>query len=289
MSLANLWTLFVSLATPVQLGVVFIFSALVGSFLNVVIYRLPIMLENDWKAQAREILELPEETVKPLNLVTPRSRCRHCHRPVRALENIPIISYLIMGGKCRGCQQHISFYYPVIELLTALLATVVFYHFGATTQGVLAVFFVFALIALTGIDFKTQLLPDIITLPLMWAGIIISFWEIFIPLKLAVLGALIGYLSLWSVAMLFRILFKKEGMGLGDAKLLAALFTWIPIQHFPLVLIIACLVGITVTVTQRFIQKEKMADNPLPFGPYLALGGLVALLHGQELVAWYLS
>lgn len=289
MSLVNLWTLLVSLSTPMQLGLVFVFSALVGSFLNVVIYRLPIMLENDWKAQAREILNLPDKARQPLTLMTPRSRCRDCQRQVKALENIPVISYLIMGGKCRGCQQSISIYYPVVELLTALLATGVFYHFGATSQGILAIFFLFALIALTGIDFKTQLLPDLITLPLMWAGIILSFWEVFIPLKLAVLGAIVGYLSLWSVAMLFKVLFKKEGMGLGDAKLLAAIFAWVPIHYFPLVLIIACLVGITVTIIQRLIQQEKMTDNPLPFGPYLALGGLVALLYGQELVAWYLS
>lgn len=287
MSLANLWDLFVSSSTPIQLSIVFIFSALVGSFLNVVIYRLPIMLENDWKAQAREILELPAEPSKPFSLTKPRSRCRDCGRPVKAFENIPVISYVLMRGKCKGCQSSISIFYPVVELLTAVVATLAFWHFGATLQGVCAVFFVFALVALTGIDFKTQLLPDVITIPLMWAGIIISFWQVYIPLETAVIGALVGYLSLWLVATLFSLLFKKEGMGLGDAKLLAAIFTWVHIQYFPLVLIIACLVGIVVTVILRFASQRQMRDNPLPFGPYLALGGLLALLHGKDLVAWY--
>lgn len=288
-SLANLWEAFVSASVPIQLGVVFIFAALVGSFLNVVIYRLPIMLENDWKAQARDILELPVENSEPFSLTRPRSRCRDCGRGIRASENIPVISYLLMRGKCRGCGSAISIFYPIVELLTAVIATVAFWHFGATIQGVCAVFFVFALVSLTGIDFKTQLLPDIITIPLMWAGIILSFWQVYLPLETAVIGALVGYLSLWSVAMLFKLLFKKEGMGLGDAKLLAAIFTWVHIKYFPLVLIIACIVGITVTVILRVVSQRQMRDNPLPFGPYLALGGLIALLYGQELLTWYIA
>lgn len=266
---------------------VFVFSALVGSFLNVVIYRLPIMMERDWQSQAREVLSLPAKKEEPFGLLLPRSRCRDCGRPVAALENIPIISYLLMRGKCRGCGKKISIFYPVVELLTAVLATFVFWHFGANSQGFFAIFFVFTLIALTGIDFKTQMLPDILTLPLMWLGIILSFWQVYLSLEMTVIGALAGYLSLWSIATLFKILFKKEGMGLGDAKLLAAIFAWVNIQFFPLVLMISCLVGLAVTLIQRLLSGTKMMNNPLPFGPYLAFGGLVAFLYGNELTAWY--
>lgn len=277
----------IELPPLVQLVVVFIFSALVGSFLNVVIYRLPLIMERDWKAQAREILALPAVEEEPFGLTLPRSRCRDCGRMVKALENIPIISYLLMRGKCRGCGANISIFYPLVELLTAVLATFVFWHFGATVQGICAVFFVFALIALTGIDLKTQLLPDIITLPLMWAGIILSFWNVYIPLETAVIGALIGYLSLWSVATLFKVLFKKDGMGLGDAKLLAAIFTWVHFQYFPIVLVLACIAGIVVTIIQRLFSGSQLMNNPIPFGPYLAAGGLIAFLYGKEIFSWY--
>lgn len=275
------------LPLPAQLAVVFLFAALVGSFLNVVIYRLPIMMERDWQTQAREILDLPAAEQTPFTLTIPRSRCRDCSRMIRAIENIPIFSYLAMRGKCRGCGASISVFYPLVELFTAVLATFVFWHFGATVQGLCALFFIFALVALTGIDLKTQLLPDSITLPLMWAGIILSFWQVYIPLETAVIGALVGYLSLWLVATLFKLLFKKEGMGMGDAKLLAAIFTWVHIQYFPLVLLLACIVGLLVTVIQRLISGAQMRDNPLPFGPYLALGGLIAMLYGANLTAWY--
>lgn len=247
------------------------------------------MLERDWQAQAREILQLPAEEQEVFSLTVPRSRCRDCGRMVQAAENIPVISYLFMRGKCRGCGSKISIFYPLVELFTALLASFVFWQLGGNMAGLLAIFFVFALIALTGIDIKTQLLPDIITLPLMWAGIIISFWQVFLPLKTAVIGALIGYLSLWTVATLFRLLFKKDGMGLGDAKLLAAIFTWVDFQYLPLVLVIACLVGIVMTVLQRLLSGSRMLGKPLPFGPYLALGGLLALLYGEQLTNWYSS
>ncbi|MGY0398655.1 MAG: prepilin peptidase [Ostreibacterium sp.] len=279
----------VLLPSSIQLTMVFIFSALIGSFLNVVIYRLPIMMKHDWEDQAREILALPAENHKSFDLFKPRSCCRDCGRMVKAFENIPIISYLFMRGKCRGCGSNISIFYLVVELLTAMLATLAFWYFGANLQGICAVFFVFALVALTGIDLKTQLLPDIITISLMWAGIIISFWNVYIPLEAAVIGALLGYLSLWTVARLFKIFFKKEGMGLGDAKLLAAIFAWVHFQYFPLVLMIASVVGLIATLCQRLLNGGKIMNNPLSFGPYLALGGLLALLHGQELTAWYTS
>lgn len=284
---SNVLLTFQELPLSVQLAVVFLFSALVGSFLNVVIYRLPIMMECDWQAQAREILELPAEEQAPFTLTVPRSRCRECGRMIRAVENIPIISYLMMRGKCRACGSRISIFYPLVEFLTACLATFSFWHLGGGLSGLCAIFFVFALIALTGIDFKTQLLPDSITLPLMWAGIVLSFWNIFIPLETAVIGAIVGYLSLWLVATLFKVLFKKDGMGMGDAKLLAAIFTWVHFQYFPLVLMLACVVGLVVTVIHRLISGAQMRDNPLPFGPYLALGGLLALLYGESITVWY--
>lgn len=283
----NTLNAFFDLPLPFLLVVVFIFSLLVGSFLNVVIYRLPIMMKRDWQAQAREILALPAVEEAPFSLTIPRSRCRDCQRMIRAWENIPVISYVLMGGKCRGCQSKISVFYPLVELMTACLATFVFWQLGANLPGLCAIFFVFALIALTGIDLKTQLLPDVITLPLMWAGLLLSFWSIYIPLNIAVIGVMVGYLSLWLVATAFHVLFKKEGMGMGDAKLLAAIFAWVHIQYFSLVLIVACFVALLVTVIYRLFNGTQLRNNPLPFGPYLALGGLVAMLYGNELMVGY--
>lgn len=284
----TLITQFVNLPQPLLLTVVFIFSLIVGSFLNVVVYRLPIMMRRDWQAQAREILELPTVEEATFNLSLPRSHCRQCNKPLRFWENIPVVSYVLLRGRCSRCGSKISPFYPLVELLTAVLGTAVFAHFGATVQGLCALFFVFALIALTGIDIKSQLLPDSLTLPLLWAGIVLSFWQVFIPLEVAVLGAIVGYLSLWSVATLFRVLFKKDGMGLGDAKLLAAILTWVHVQYFPLILMLACLVGVVITLAQRLLVGRQLRDNPLPFGPYLALGGLLALLYGQTLARLYL-
>ncbi len=283
----DIFTHFFQLPLSFLLTVVFVFSLMVGSFINVVIYRLPIMLERDWRAQAREILELEPVEEAPFTLTKPRSRCRDCGRMVRAWENIPVISYVLMRGKCRGCHANISIFYPLVELSTACLATLVFWHFGANWAGLLSVFFVFALIALSGIDLKISILPDVITLPLMWAGILISFWQVFLPLPVAVLGAVIAYATLWLIAKLFEWLFKKEGMGMGDAKLLAAIFAWVHIQCFPLVLVLACGLGLIVEVIKALVKREKIYGNPFPFGPYLAGAGLVALLYGDKIIAWY--
>lgn len=268
---------------------VFIFSALVGSFLNVVIYRLPIILERDWQAQAREILGIAPVAVEKFNLVVPRSQCRDCGRMVQGIENIPIISYLAIRGKCRGCGARISAFYPFVELSTAVIATFVFWHLGANAAGFFALFFVFTLVALTGIDLKVKLLPDIITIPLMWAGIILAIWSVYIPLETAVIGALLGYLSLWGVATGFKLLTGRDGMGLGDAKLLAAIFTWVHFQYFALVLIIACFSGITVALLQKAFDRSNNPDNLIPFGPHLALGGLIAFLYGAPIVDWYVG
>jgi len=289
MWLNNLLLSLTELPQSAQLVVVFLFAALVGSFLNVVIYRLPIMMERAWQAQAREILQLPAVEQEKLTLTLPRSRCRHCGRTIKALENIPVISYIVMRGKCQGCGTGISFFYPLVELMTAALATFVFWALGGGPAGFFGIFFAFALIALTAIDIKVQLLPDALTLSLMWAGIILSFFQVYMPLQWAVIGAIVGYSSLWLVATGFKLLFKKDGMGLGDAKLLAAIFTWVPIKFLPIVLVIACLIGITVTLLQRLMQGRAMLNNPIPFGPYLALGGVLAFLYGTEMLSWYLS
>lgn len=280
---------FLELPSSAQLAVVFLFAALVGSFLNVVIYRLPIIMEREWKAEAREILGLPAKEEPVFTLTVPRSRCRDCGRMITAIENIPIISYLAMRGKCRGCGAPISIFYPLIEFLTAALATFVFWYFGANAQGVAAVFFIFFLVALVGIDFKTQLLPDLLTLSLLWFGLFLSLFNVFISSKTAIIGALIGYLSLYFVGMLFKLVFKKDGLGMGDAKLLAALLTWVPWTMLPVILLIACFVGLLLTALVRLSKRQALMDNPLPFGPYLALGGLLALLFGQPLLRAYLG
>lgn len=267
----------------------FSLSSMVGSFLNVVIYRFPIMLENDYKAQAREILELPTEDTPKFGLTLPRSCCRYCGHQITALENIPLISYLVMRGKCRGCQRKISPYYFVTELVTGLLGVWVVWHFGYSPQAFFALFLVWALVALTGIDMKVQLLPDVITLSLMWLGILLAFYAIYIPLETAVLGAVIGYLVLWLTATLFKLITKREGMGLGDAKLLAAIFAWVDIKYLPVVLLIACFAGIAVAICSRLLQGKKMFNQTIPFGPYLALGGFLAFLYGQQIMVWYLG
>ncbi len=276
-----------NLPSPVLLAMVFLFALTVGSFLNVVIYRLPIILEREWRIQAREILELEPVEEAPFTLTIPRSRCRDCGRMIRAWENIPVISYLLMGGKCRGCHSKISIFYPIVEFLTAALVTFVFWHFGSNWQGLCAVFFVFALIPLTGIDLKTQLLPDIITLPLMWVGILISFWQVFIPLPVAVAGAMVSYSFLWIMAKVFEILLKKEAKGMGDAKLLAAIFAWVHIEMLPIMLLMTCVFGIIVEAIKAFVTRSKFFGNPFPFGPYLAAGGLITLLYGKDIMAWY--
>ncbi|MES1981468.1 MAG: A24 family peptidase [Pseudomonadota bacterium] len=270
-----------------------IVGLLVGSFLNVVIHRLPTMMERDWRAQCAE-LNAPSDaasaaaSVTPrYNLMVPRSACPHCGHNITALENIPIISYLLLRGKCKGCAAPISIRYPVIEALSGLLSGYVGWHFGFGLAALSALFFVWALLALTFIDFDTQLLPDSITLPLLWLGLLVNISHTFVDLNGAVVGAIIGYLALWGVYWLFKLATGKEGMGYGDFKLLAAIGAWLGWQMLPLVILLSSLVGAVVGIT-LIVAARHGRNVPIPFGPYLAGGGLIALFWGQQLTQGYL-
>jgi len=264
----------------------------VGSFLNVVAYRLPLMMERDWKLECHEFLELEPPTVddklSSLNLATPASACPNCGHVIRFWENIPVISYLFLRAKCSSCETKISFQYPAVELLTGAASFVVAYTFGVTPQTLAALFFTWTLITLTLIDLKKQLLPDNMTLPLLWFGLFFSFFELFSDLKSSVIGAMAGYLILWSVYHLFKILTKKEGMGFGDFKLLAALGAWVGFNYLPQIILVSSIVGSVAGITMLVIGKTKQ-QQPIPFGPYLAVAGWIALLWGETINQAYLS
>lgn len=265
-----------------------LFGLLIGSFLNVVIHRLPIMMERDWKTQCAEFSGMPAPTFEKLSLVVPRSRCPQCGRQIRALENIPIISYLLLKGRCPGCQQPISLRYPLVETLTGLLFGYAAWRYGFTLATAGALLFIAAMIALTFIDFDTQLLPDDITLPLLWAGLLINLNGTFATLPNAVVGAAAGYLALWSVYWLFKLTTGKEGMGYGDFKLLAAIGAWLGWQLLPLVILLSSFVGAIVGIT-LIILARRGRHVPIPFGPYLAAAGLIALFWGKPLNQAYLG
>jgi len=279
----------------------FVLGLLVGSFLNVVIYRLPVMLEREWRQQARELLAAEADTPvsdesapdKVFNLLTPRSRCTACHTQIRAWQNIPVISWLLLRGKCAACGAPISPRYPVIELLTGLLSALMIWHFGADPAGAAALFLLWSLIALTVIDIDHQLLPDAVTYILLWAGLLLSIVAPTLGLPLpdltsSVIGAAAGYLSLWSIYWLFRLATGKEGMGYGDFKLLAALGAWVGYQQLPVVILLSAAVGAVVGIGMiALLGRDRQI--PIPFGPYLAGAGLITFLWGEQLVAAYLS
>lgn len=261
----------------------------VGSFLNVVIHRLPRMMEQDWHAQCAELNGAqPVEPAEPLTLAKPRSRCPHCGHQIGALENIPILSYLLLRGKCSTCAAPISPRYPVIEALTALLSALAAWHFGTTLAMAMALIFIWALIALTFIDFDTQLLPDSITLPLLWLGLLFNLYGGFVTLSSAVIGAAAGYLSLWSVYWAFKLITGKEGMGYGDFKLLAALGAWMGWHMLPAIILLSSLVGAVIGIVLIFLARRGK-DVPIPFGPYLAGAGLIALFWGPQINELYLG
>jgi leader peptidase (prepilin peptidase) / N-methyltransferase len=266
-----------------------IFGLLVGSFLNVVIHRLPKMMDNAEKAYVAENYGVaPKEPIpRKYNIVTPRSACPHCGHKISGLENIPVISYLFLGGKCKGCKAKISLRYPLIEALTGALIGAVAYKYGYSYSALFAFIFVFALVALTFIDFDTQLLPDDITLPLLWLGLIFNFNHGFTDLKSAVLGAIFGYLILWAVYWLFKIVTGKEGMGYGDFKLLAAIGAWFGWQMLPAVILLSSVVGAVIGIG-LIMFKNKTGGTAIPFGPFLALGGIAALFFGSQLMQFYL-
>jgi leader peptidase (prepilin peptidase)/N-methyltransferase len=261
---------------------------IVGSFLNVVIHRLPIMMERDWAAQCAELKGDAPPVVEPLSLARPRSRCPRCGHSITALENIPVISWILLRGKCKGCAAPISFRYPLIEALTGLLFAYAAWHFGFTAAGLGALVLFAALVALTGIDFDTQLLPDDITLPLLWLGLALNAFSVYTDLKSAVIGAMAGYLSLWAVYWAFKLITGKEGMGYGDFKLLAALGAWLGWQVLPLTILLSSLVGAVVGIALMVFARHGR-NVPIPFGPYLAAAGVIALIWGKPLTRAYLG
>jgi leader peptidase (prepilin peptidase) / N-methyltransferase len=275
-------------------GTATIFGLVVGSFLNVVIHRLPKMMEADWRAQCLEFLH-PEQIAvggaadKPrYNLIVPRSACPSCGHKITAIENVPLLSYLALGGKCSKCRAPIGVRYPLVELFTGVLTGFVAWHFGVSWQALFAIAFLWALVTLTFIDADTTLLPDDITLPLLWMGLLVNAAGIFTTLQSAVAGAAAGYLALWSVYWVFKLITGKEGMGYGDFKLLAALGAWLGWQMLPLVILLSALVGTVVGVAGIVLHgREKGAK--LPFGPYLAAAGFIGIIWGAPLNAWYLG
>ena len=265
-----------------------ILGLMIGSFLNVVIHRLPKMMEREWHNNCLELQgkEVPEQP--KYSIVTPRSACPSCGHQITAMENIPIASYMMLGGKCKGCKAKISARYPLVEAITGALLGAVAYKYGYSYTTLFAWIFTLALIALTFIDFDTQLLPDDITLPLLWLGLLFNLNSGFSDLKSAVIGAILGYLILWSVYWLFKLVTGKEGMGYGDFKLLAAIGAWFGWQIIPAVILLSSVVGAVIGIA-LIAFKGKGRNTAIPFGPFLALGGIAALFFGQQLAGFYLG
>ena len=273
----------------------------VGSFLNVVIYRLPIMMERDWRAQCREIMadtEPSSDTKEPepepsFNLMTPRSACPSCDTPIAAWQNIPVLSYLLLRGRCAKCKTRISIRYPVVEFFTGLASAVVAWYFGFTLECLMALFLTWSLIALSGIDIDHQYLPDSITLPLLWLGLLMSLYHgdvastvLFISPQEAIVGGAAGYLSLWSVYQAYKLVTKKEAMGHGDFKLLGALGAWLGWKMLPMIILLSSLVGAVVGLT-LIVVAGRDRQIPIPFGPYLAAAGWIAMLWGERILDAY--
>ena len=282
---------FLFLATPhVALGawLAGLFGLLIGSFLNVVIHRMPKMMqrESDNYVASESGRPLPHQD--SYNLTVPRSACPHCGHAISAIENIPVLSYLALRGKCRKCKAPISIRYPMVELFTGLLSAMLVWHFGFGLAGAATLLFAWLLIAMSGVDADTQLLPDDLTYPLLWSGLLINLNATFVPLDEAVIGAAAGYLSLWSIYWVFKLATGKEGMGYGDFKLLAALGAWLGWKMLPIVVLMSSLVGAVVGIG-LIVLSNRGRDNPIPFGPYLAAAGLLTLLYGQELSQRYLQ
>ncbi|KQW91560.1 methyltransferase [Massilia sp. Root418] len=274
--------LFAPPATLIAAVAAGIFGLLIGSFLNVVIHRLPIMMQRESDNYVASELgkELPHTT--RYSLVAPRSACPHCQHQITALENIPVVSYLVLGGKCSNCKAKISPRYPVIEAFTGLLSAALVWQFGSGWMGLATLFFAYMLIAMTFIDADTQLLPDDLTLPLLWAGLLLNINGMFVPLQDAVIGAAAGYLALWSIYWLFKLATGKEGMGYGDFKLLAALGAWLGWATLPTIILLSSVVGAVVGICLMVFAKRGR-NNPIPFGPYLAAAGMIALMFGGPL------
>ncbi|MDY6993215.1 MAG: A24 family peptidase [Pseudomonadota bacterium] len=288
------------LATQPELIILFsgILGLIVGSFLNVVIYRLPLMMEREWRTQCIEFLSqdassaapfpATEAPTAPFNLVTPRSQCPQCHHLITALENIPIFSFLWQKGRCNHCQHKISWRYPLLEFSSALIAMITAWQIGWGWPLLGALVLSWALVALTMIDIDHQLLPDQITLPLLWLGLLVNLFGLYTDLTASVIGAMVGYLSLWFVYWFFKLATGKEGMGFGDFKLVALLGAWLGWQQLPLIILLASFVGAAIGISLVLIRQHDK-DVPFPFGPYLAAAGWISLLWGEQLTQLYLS
>ena len=264
-----------------------VLGLLVGSFINVLAWRLPKMLEQDWQAQARELLGLPAPAKGPVyNLMLPRSHCPHCQHPLRAWENIPLLSYLVLRGKCSQCKTAISLRYPLTELTSAVLSGVVAWHFGLSPQAGWMLLLTWGLLGICLIDLKHQIVPDVLVLPLLWLGLLLNTFDIFTSLTQAVWGAALGYLSLWSIFWLFKLLTGKDGMGYGDFKLLALFGAWGGMAIVPLTIVLSSLLGALVGLALLAMRRAQ-ASTPIPFAPYLAIAGWIALLWGGQMADFY--
>lgn len=268
-----------------------IIGLMVGSFLNVVIYRLPIMMQRNWKKDCMEYLELSQEetpAAEPFNLAFPLSHCPNCNTPIKPHQNIPVISYLFLKGKCAQCRTPISPRYPIIEAFTALASAIVAWHFGYTPQTAFALVLTWSLIALSGIDIDHHLLPDSITLPALWLGLFLSLFALFTDAHSSIIGAIAGYLALWTVYHLFKLVTGKEGMGYGDFKLLALFGAWLGWQSLPVIILLSSLVGSVIGIAM-VVLVNRDHRIPIPFGPYLAMAGWIALLWGHDINQLYLT
>lgn len=283
--------------------IVFIVGLLMGSFLNVVIYRLPIMMQRGWRRECIEFLQQSPEAIpesiehfavrkdiseEPFNLVFPLSRCPHCHAPVKPYQNIPVISYLILRGKCAVCKAPISLRYPAVELFTAVSSAMVAWHFGYAPQTFFALWLTWSLIVLSFIDIDHHLLPDSINLPMLWVGLLLSLFHIYTDSRSSIIGAIAGYGSLWLVYHLFKLATGKEGMGYGDFKLLALFGAWLGWQYLPLIVLLSSLVGALIGIAMVLFVKHDHTE-PIPFGPYIAGAGWLALLWGSNINHFYLT
>jgi len=287
------------------LSVCFVLGLFVGSFLNVVVYRLPLMMQTTWRRECKEFLQQDsqettqetatesagensgtDQTPQPFNLMVPRSACPSCNSMITAWQNIPVISWLILRGKCGNCKHPISIEYPLVELLTAILSLAVAYKFGASIQLIFALLFTWSLVSLALIDFHTTLLPDSITLPLLWLGLLISLVPVFVSAPDAIVGAAAGYMILWIVFQTFKLITGKEGMGFGDFKLLAALGAWLGWAKLPLIILLSSLTGAIIGIMMMVLFKHQRSQA-IPFGPYLAIAGWIALMWGEQIVAMY--
>ena len=264
------------------------FGLIIGSFLNVVILRFPEQLKNNWRRESEDFLGLPSESTENISLSMPASRCPSCGVAIKPWHNIPVISYVFLRGKCTACSTAISIQYPLIELLCGLATAFIVYQFGLSLFAAYCLLFTWILIALTGIDYHDQLLPDQITLPLLWVGLFANLSGTFVPINEAVIGALAGYLSLWSVFWIFKLVTGKEGMGYGDFKLLAALGAWMGWQMLPLIIVLSTFVGAVVGIV-GVLSKAKDRQAPIAFGPFLAMAGWIALIWGDKILENYLS